>query len=74
MEQPNTLSKNDFQRDSLFEEQHNSNHKCDLLCETSLNEATKVPENILKGYNFISSDHPSGDKKSGVGLFYKVMA
>ena len=42
------------------------------LCETSLNETTKVPENLLKGYQFISSDHPSGDKKGDVGIFYKV--
>ena len=68
----NTLSKNDFQRVSLLEA-HNSIFKYDIisLCETSLNEVTKVPENILRGYNFISADHPSGEKKGGVGLFYK---
>ena len=43
----NTLSKNDFQRVSLLEA-HNYIFKYDIsLCETSLNEATKVPENIL---------------------------
>ena len=68
----NTLSKNDFQRVSLLEA-HNSIFKYDIisLCETSLNEATKVPENILKGYHFFSSNHPSGEKKGGVGIFYK---
>ena len=59
----NTLSKNEFQRVSLLEA-HNSIFKDDIisLCETSLNEATKVPENILKGYHFFSSNHTSGDK------------
>ena len=68
----NTLSKNDFQRVSLLEA-HNSIFKYDIisLCETSLNEATKVPENILKGYHFFPSNHPSGDKKGGVGIFFK---
>ena len=68
----NTLSKNDFQRISLLEA-HNSIFKYDIisLCETSLNEDTKVPENVLKGYHFCSSDHPSGDRKGGVGIFYK---
>ena len=68
----NTLSKDDFQRVSLLEA-HNSIFKYDIisLCETSLNDDTKVPENTLKGYHFFSSDHPSGDKKGGVGIFYK---
>ena len=52
---------------------HNSIFKCDIisLCETSSNEAAKVPDNILKGYHVFSSDHISGDKKGGVGIFYK---
>ena len=68
----NTLSKNDFHRVSLLQA-HNSYHKYDIisLCETSLNETTQVPENILPGYNFFSLDHPSGEKKGGVGVFYK---
>ena len=68
----NTLSKNDFQRVS-FLEAHNSIFKYDIisLCETSLNHVTKVPANILKGYQFFSLNHPSGDKKGGVGIFYK---
>ena len=54
-------------------EAHNSSFKYDIisLCETSLNETTKLPENILKGYNFYSLDHPSGEKKGGIGMFYK---
>ena len=68
----NTLSKNYFQRVS-FLEAHNSLFKYDIisLCETSLNEAIKVPDNIIKGYHFLSSNHPSGDKRGGVGIFYK---
>ena len=68
----NTLSKNDFHRVSLIEAD-NSIFKYDIisLCETSLNEVTEVPENILKGYRFFSLNHPSGDKKGGVGVFYK---
>ena len=68
----NTLNKNDFQRVS-FLEAHNTIFKYDIisLCETSLNHATKVPANILKGYQFFSLNHSSGDKKGGVGIFYK---
>ena len=68
----NTLSKNDFYRVSLLEAD-NSIFKYDIisLCETSLNEVTVVPEDIIKGYCFFSSNHPSGDKKGGVGIFYK---
>ena len=68
----NTLSKNEFQRIPLIEA-HNFPFKYDIisLCETSLNDKIKVPEGILKGYEFFSSDHPSGEKKGGVGIFYK---
>ena len=68
----NTLIKNEFERVTCIEA-HNSLYNYDIisLCETSLNKDIKVPENILKGYHFFSSDHPSGDKKGGVGIFYK---
>ena len=54
-------------------EAHNSYFEYDIisLCETSLNEATKVPENIFAGYNFFSQGHPSGEKNGGVDIFYK---
>ena len=60
----NTHSKDEVQRVSQLEA-HNTFFQYDIisLCETSLNETTKVPENLLEGYQFISSDHPSGDKK-----------
>ena len=59
-----TLRKDQFHRISLLEA-HNSYFEYDIisLCETSLIEATKVPENISKGYNFFSQDHPSGEKR-----------
>lgn len=68
----NTLSKNDFQR-VTFLEAHNANYNYDIisLCETSLNDEILVPDNILKGYNFYSCNHPTGEKRGGVGIFYK---
>ena len=39
------------------------------MCETSLNKATKIPENIFKGYNSFSQDHPSGEKM-GVLVYF----
>ena len=68
----NTLSKNDFERVTLIEA-HNSLFKYDIisLCETSLNDDVAVPEDLIKGYRFFSLDHPSGEKKGGVGIFYK---
>jgi len=68
----NTLSKNDFQRISLIEA-YNTIFNYDIisLCETSLNDSTKVPDSAFKGYQFYPSNHPSGDKKGGVGIFYK---
>ena len=68
----NTLSKDDFSRVSLLDA-HNSIHKYDIisLCETSLSEDEYVPENILQGYHYHACNHPSGEKKGGVGIFYK---
>ena len=50
----NTLSKDDLYRVSLLEAD-NSIFKYDIisLCETSLNEVTVVPEDIIKGYCFL---------------------
>ena len=68
----NTLSKDDFHRITLLEA-HNATHDYDIisLCETSLNDTIQVPENILPGYKFHSSNHPDGDRNGGVGIFYK---
>ena len=66
----NTLSKDDFSRVSLLDA-HNSIHKYDSLCETSLSKDEYVPENILQGYHYHACNHPSGEKKGGVGIFYK---
>ena len=68
----NTLSKDDFNRISLLEA-YNTNHNYDIisLCETSLNDTTQVPDNILPGYKFHACNHPDGDRSGGVGIFYK---
>ena len=68
----NTLSKDNFNRISILEA-HNSIFKYDIisLCETSLNEDLPVPENLLPGYKYHAHNHPSGEKKGGVGIFYK---
>ena len=68
----NTLSKDKFSRISLLDA-HNSIYKYDIisLCETSLSKDEIVPENILPGYHYHACNHPSGEKKGGVGIFYK---
>ena len=68
----NTLSKDNFCRVSLLEA-HNTIFKYDIisLCETSLNDETKVPEGILPGYHYHPFNHPDGRKSGGVGIFYK---
>ena len=68
----NTLSKDNFYRTTLLEA-HNANHGYDIisLCETSLNDAIQVPENILPGYKFHPCNRPYGERNGGVGIFYK---
>ena len=41
------------------------------LCETSLSNSEFVADNILRGYNYHPHNHTSGEKKGGVGIFYK---
>ena len=41
------------------------------LCETLLNDSVEIPEPFLEGYTFESLNHPSGNKRGGVGIFYK---
>ena len=69
----NTLSKDDFHRVSLIEA-NNTIFDYDIisLCETSLNNSVSVPENALNGYIYHPCNHPSGEKKGGVGIFYKA--
>ena len=66
----NTLSKDNFNRISILEA-HNSIFKYDIisLCETSLNDDLPVPDNALPKY--YPYNHPSGERKGGVGIFYK---
>ena len=68
----NTLSKDDFHRISLLEANNTLfNYDIISLCETSLNDSLKVPENILNGYIYHGCNHPSGKKQGSVGIFYK---
>ena len=69
----NTLSKDEFHRVSLIEA-NNVIIDYDIisLCETSLNDSLSVPDNILNGYLYHPCNHPSGEKKGGVGIFYKA--
>ena len=68
----NTLSKGKFSRLSLLQA-HNSNHKYDVisLCETSLGFNEIVPPDIIQGYQYHACNHPSGEKKGGVGILCK---
>ena len=68
----NTLSKDEFSRVSLLNA-HNSIHNYGIisLCETSLSNSKFVPDIILQGYNYHACNHTSGEKKGGVGIFYK---
>ena len=68
----NTLSKDEFSRVSLLNA-HNSIHKYDIISlrETSLSVSEVVPANILPGYHYHACNHPSGEKKDGVGIFYE---
>ena len=68
----NTLSKDDFYRISLLEA-HNTIFNYDIisLCETSLSDEIKVPENAIPGYIYHPLNNPDGSKNGGVGIFYK---
>ena len=68
----NTLSKDDFSRIHLLKA-HNAIHDYDIisLCETSLGRNENVPLNIFPGYQYYACNHSSGEKKGGVGIFYK---
>ena len=52
---------------------HNPIHNYGIIswCETSLSNGEFVPENILQGYNYHACNYTSGEKKGGVGIFYK---
>jgi len=41
------------------------------LCETSLGTNETVPLNIIPGYLYHPCNHPSGEKKGGVGILYR---
>ena len=68
----NTLSKDYFSRINILIA-HSAIYKYDIisLCETRLGIDENVPENMLPGYIYHPCNHPSGEKKGGVGIFYK---
>ena len=68
----NSLGKDEFSRVNLLQAQ-NAIHNYDIisLCETSLNDEAQIPNPLMEGYEFKHLNHPSGDKRGGVGIFYK---
>ena len=68
----NSLAKDNFNRINMLEA-HNSifNYDMIFLCETSLNHQLDVPDKLLDGYKFHVSNHPSGNRRGGVGVLYK---
>ena len=68
----NSLAKDDFSRAKLLQA-HNSIFNYDIisLCEISLNDQMEIPNPLMEGYNFEPLNHPSGNKRGGVGIFYK---
>ena len=71
----NSLAKDDFQRLRLLEAQ-NSVFNYDLisLCETSLNDQIKMPDQekfLNNEYSYIASNKPDSTRHGGVGLLYR---
>ena len=69
----NSLAKNNFECVQLIEA-YNSIFNYDLisLCETSLNNSTEIPDQLLNDYTFIPANHPGDVSHGRVGLFYKT--
>ena len=42
-----------------------------VLCETSRNGTTEIPDKLIENYNFAQCNSVSGKKQGGVGIFYK---
>ena len=68
----NSIVKNNFNRIDLLKVQASIyNYDVMSLCETSLNDDVEFPESLIDGYNFVALNHPTGNKRGGVGIFYK---
>ena len=68
----NTLIIYEFSLVSLLNA-YNPIHKYVIISsfETSLSKNAIAPENILPGCHYHGGNHPSGEKKGGVDMFYK---
>ena len=70
----NGISTNNYIKISLLEA-YNAVHDFDIIClsETFLNSEhlNDEPSLCLQGYAMIRSDHPSGNKRGGVCIYYK---
>ena len=70
----NGISTNNYIKMSLLEA-YNAVHDFDIIClsETFLNSEYlhDEPRLCLQGYAMIRSDHPSGNKRGGVCIYYK---
>ena len=54
----NSLAKNNFNR----VEASTYNYDIMSLCETSLNDDVEIPVSLIDGYNFVTLNHPSGNR------------
>ena len=63
----NSIAKGDFQRVSCLIEAHNSIFNYDIIsiCETSFNDSVAIPDSLLNGYTFVSSNYPANTRHDG---------
>ena len=68
----NSLAKDNFSRLNLIQAD-NSIHNYDIisLCETSLHDDVELPDSLLHGFKKHFFHHPTGNRRGGVGIFYR---
>ena len=65
----NSIVKNIFDSVDLLKVQASTyNYDVMSLCETLLNDDVEIPKTLIDGYNFVPLNHPSGNKRGGVGI------
>ena len=65
----NSLGKNNFNRVDLLKVQASTyNYDIMSLCETSLNDDVEIPVSLIDGYNFVTLNHPSGNRRVVLGF------